>query len=100
MYLSEDIFKALKPLALRYVWWKSANEALSVPEHALAHIMNLATFEDIQTLIQTTGEDSLKIVLKESLPGWFSEKSWHYWHYRLELSEPGHVPDLPVRIFL
>jgi hypothetical protein len=34
--------EALKPLALRYVWWKPAEVALATPGHALAHIMNWA----------------------------------------------------------
>ncbi len=97
--IPSEQFEQLKPLALRYVWWKQPEESLAVPEHAMAHIMNLGSFEDIQTLMAVTGYEPLKEVLKNALPGWFSEKSWHYWHYRLGLAQPGHVPTLPTRRF-
>ena len=34
---------ALKPLARKYVWWKTPDEALSMPERVIAQVMTLAT---------------------------------------------------------
>jgi hypothetical protein len=87
----------LRTLAARYVWWKTAEEALRYPERVVAQVMNLGTFEDVQLLVQMMGEERLKLVLRSAEAGQFTPRSWHYWHYRLGLSRPGEVPPLPVR---
>ena len=38
-------------------------------------------------------------ILSTAEPGWFSEKSWHYWHYALRLVAFGKVPELPRRCY-
>jgi hypothetical protein len=87
----------LRTFAARYVWWKTAEEALRYPERVVAQVMNLGTFEDVQLLVQMVGEEQLKFVLRSAEAGQFTPRSWHYWHYRLGLSRPGEVPPLPVR---
>ena len=87
----------LQPLAARYVWWKSADDALRYPERVVAQVMNLGAFEDLQLLDLIVSEDDLRSVLIRAKAGEFNPRSWHYWHYRLGLSRPGEVPPLPIR---
>lgn len=87
----------LRPLAVRYVWWKSADDALRYPDRVVAQVMNMGSFEDVQMLSLILTEDDLRSVLDRAEAGEFNPRSWHYWHYRLGLSRPGEVPPLPVR---
>jgi hypothetical protein len=32
---------ALKPMASKYVWWKTPDEAVSMPERVIAQVMNM-----------------------------------------------------------
>lgn len=87
----------LRPLAARYVWWKTADDALRYPERVVAQVMNIGTFEDVQLLNQIISDEELRGVLRRAEAGQFTPRSWHYWHYRLGLSQPGEVPPLPSR---
>ena len=93
---SEEI-ERLRPFATRYVWWKTAEEALRYPERLVAQVMNIGSFADLQRLDEMVGEDGLRLVLSQAEAGQFTPRSWHYWHYRLGLSRPGEVPPLPIR---
>ena len=84
-------------MARRYNWWLSPQEALNYPERIVALVMNRGTFRDAAGLAETLGEDALRAVLQQAEAGQFNERSWHYWHYRLGLAQPGRVPPLPVR---
>jgi hypothetical protein len=46
---AQDI-ERLRPFATRYVWWKTAEEALQYPERLVAQVMNIGSFEDLQRL--------------------------------------------------
>ena len=87
----------LRLFATRYVWWKTAEEALRYPERLVAQVMNIGSFADLQRLDEMVGEDGLRLVLSQAEAGQFTPRSWHYWHYRLGLSRPGEVPPLPIR---
>ena len=87
----------LRPLAARYVWWKSADDALRYPDRVVAQVMNIGAFEDVQMLSLIVTEDDLRSVLSRAEAGEFNPRSWHYWHYRLGMSRPGEVPPLPIR---
>ena len=87
----------LHRLASRYIWWKTPADALLFPRRLIAQVMDLGTFEDVQRLISALGSQRLIEVLKSAEAGWFSPRSWHYWHYRLGLAEVGQVPPLPAR---
>lgn len=89
----------LKPLACKYVWWKTPDEAVAMPERVIAQVMNLGDFEDTQLLAGRLGDDVLRDVLIHAQAGQFNERSWSYWHYRLGLAEIDQVPDLPQRRF-
>ncbi len=87
----------LKTLAGKYIWWKSPDEALAMPERVIAQVMNIGDWGDVQTLAGQVGENVLRNVLTHAEIGQFSERSWAYWHYRLGLAETGEVPPIPVR---
>jgi len=89
----------LKPLAKKYIWWKTPDEALAFPERVIAQVMNLGVFEDVQALALQMGDDVLREVVQNAEAGWFNGRSWAYWHYRLGLAEVDRVPPLPVRRF-
>ena len=94
--ISQD---SLKPLASKYIWWKTPEEAVLMPERVIAQVMNIGDYSDVQSLALQVGDEVLREVLTHAEAGQFNERSWAYWHYRLELSSVDHVPPLPVRRF-
>jgi len=92
--------QSLKPFASKYVWWKTPEEALAMPERVIAQVMNIGDYADVQKLVMQVGEEYLREVLAGAQAGQFNERSWVYWHYRLGLASMGHVPALPVRRFV
>lgn len=91
--------EALKGLARKYVWWKTPDDAVAMPERVIAQVMNIGDYDDVQALASEVGEDVLREVLVHAEAGQFDERSWTYWHYRLGLAGVGKVPPLPVRRF-
>jgi hypothetical protein len=89
----------LKYLASKYVWWKTPDEALAMPERVIAQVMNIGDYADVQVLANQLGDDVLREVLSHAEAGQFNERSWAYWHYRLGLADVDHVPALPTRRF-
>jgi hypothetical protein len=89
----------LKPLARKYVWWKTPDEAVSMPERVIAQLMNIGDYADVQAMATAVGDDVLRDVLSKAEAGQFDERSWAYWHYRLGLASVDNVPALPVRKF-
>jgi hypothetical protein len=100
--LDERSRACLLRLAARYVWWKTPEEAIEFPRRVAAQVMNLGTWDDCVVLVETLGEDYLREVLQRAEAGEFSPRSWHYWHYRLGVTEVGvgEVPPMPVRTYL
>lgn len=93
----EKLEVVLKKLAPKYLWWQNAEVSLRFPERAIAQIMELGDYGDIQELIRCAGEDVLKKTIQTAQAGWFSPKPWHFWHYKLGLCGPDEVPPLPQR---
>ena len=89
--------ETLKPLASKYIWWKTPEEAVAMPERVIAQVMNIGDYADVQFLASQIGNEALREVLTHAQAGQFNERSWTYWHYRLDLSSVDHVPPLPVR---
>jgi hypothetical protein len=87
----------LTELARRYIWWLPPEEAMDYPARVAAQVMNIGVFQDTARLAESVGDDCLRAVVRQAEAGQFNARSWHYWHYRLGLAEPGHVPPLPVR---
>jgi hypothetical protein len=91
--------ETLKPFASKYIWWKTPEEAVVMPQRVIAQVMNIGDYADVQALVSQVGDEVLRDVLAHAEAGQFNERSWAYWHYRLGLSNVGHVPALPVRKF-
>lgn len=89
----------LRNFAAKYIWWESPEEALQFPDRVIAQVMDLGTLEDSGELLSVCGAPRLSDVIRHAQAGWFSPRSWHYWHYRLRLAAVGQVPTLPVRKF-
>ena len=89
--------ESLKTLARKYVWWKTPEEAVAMPQRVIAQVMNIGDYADVQSLATQVGDDVLRDVLAHAEAGQFNERSWAYWHYRLGLSSVDGVPALPVR---
>ena len=90
---------ALRYLASKYIWWKTPDDAVSMPERVIAQVMNIGDYADVQALAAQIGDDALRQVLLHAEAGQFSERSWAYWHYRLGLAGVEEVPAIPVRRF-
>jgi hypothetical protein len=91
--------ESLKAFASKYIWWKTPEEALVMPQRVIAQVMNIGDYSDVQALASQVGDEVLRDVLTHAEAGQFNERSWAYWHYRLGLSSVDHVPALPVRRF-
>ncbi len=91
--------ESLTPLASKYAWWKTPEDAVLMPERVIAQVMNIGDYADVQTLVSAVGDEVLREVLTHAEAGQFNERSWAYWHYRLGLASVGHVPALPVQRF-
>ena len=89
----------LIPFASKYIWWKTPEEAVVMPERVIAQVMNIGDYSDVQALASQVGDEVLRDVLTHAEAGQFNERSWAYWHYRLGLSSVDHVPAMPVRRF-
>lgn len=89
----------LRGLAGKYIWWKTPEEAMSMPERVIAQVMNLGDYDDVQLMANQLGDSLLINVIVHAEVGQFNERSWHYWHYRLGLANPNEVPSMPVRQF-
>ncbi|MBF6592516.1 MAG: hypothetical protein IVW57_18550 [Ktedonobacterales bacterium] len=100
MSWSPSQYDLLRNFATRYIWWKTAAEALRYPERILAQVMNRGVYDDLGRLLTVfTGQD-LRRVLAQAEPGWFNERSWTFWHLRLGVTPiNGAPPPLPQRTF-
>ena len=87
----------LAALAARLIWWESAEWAQRHPERVIAQVMDLGTFEDVQRLRAAVDDQRLRQVLSSAQAGWFSTRSWSYWHRMLNPQADGSVPELPSR---
>jgi hypothetical protein len=90
---------ALHAMAAKYIWWHTPEEAARRPGRVMAQVMDLGTFADVRVLEKAVGAEALAEVIRHAEPGWFSPRSWHFWHRRLGLARDGAVPALPVRHF-
>lgn len=68
----------LKNLASRYIWWKTPDEAATMPERVLAQVMNIGDYDDVQLMARKVGDETLRHVLTHAEAGQFNERSWAY----------------------
>lgn len=68
--------ESLKPLASKYIWWKTPDEAVVMPERVIAQVMNIGDYSDVQALASQVGDEVLRDVLTHAEAGQFNERSW------------------------
>lgn len=95
----ESMPAPLHDLAAKYIWWQTPEVAELQPLRVMAQVMDIGTFADVRTLEETVGSQALVEVIRHAEPGWFSPRSWHFWHRRLGMADSGNVPHLPARCF-
>ncbi|MFM7267977.1 MAG: hypothetical protein ACKOZT_05230 [Cyanobium sp.] len=89
----------LRPMAARLIWWQPAEQALRRPERVIAQVMDIGDFDTVLQLRRGLGDRRLAQVLQQAEAGWFSPRSWTYWHRKLGITPSGPVPPLPQRRF-
>jgi hypothetical protein len=87
----------IRDWAAKYIWWQTPEEAARYPRRVMAQVMDLGTFADVRALEKLVGPEALAAVIRHAEPGWFSARSWHFWHRRLGLAVAGVVPAMPAR---
>lgn len=40
----------LKPFASKYIWWKTPDEAVAMPERVIAQVMDIGDYADVHHL--------------------------------------------------
>lgn len=101
MRLMESHRDMLLDFAKKYIWWEPSEKALQRPYRVLASAMNIGSIEDYQRIRQNFETDLLSHILSNAEAGWFSARSWSFWHRVLDLVEISEsVPPLPERVFL
>ncbi len=99
--LNPETIEHLKPFAPKYMWWKTPDQAVLFPYQLIAKVMDLGTFEDTRALIHLVGVAILKDVIRNAEIGWFRPRSWHFWHYKLNLAgDIGEIPPVPGERFV
>ena len=87
----------LRHLAAKYVWLKTPDDAVAIPDRVIAQVMDIGDYADVQALAEQVGDDRLREVLRSAEIGQFNPRSWHYWHHRLGLAGVDRVPPMPTR---
>jgi len=82
----------LRDMAVRFFWWQSPEEVFMYPRRFVARIMDLGGFADYAAIERHFGVDEMREAVVKAEPGWFRERSWYFWHYRLGLTSPGEEP--------
>lgn len=95
--MNQTNIRVLRRLASKYIWWKTPDDALDMPERIIAQVMNIGDYADVQILANQVGDNMLRDVLTHAEIGQFNERSWAYWHYRLGLAQVDNVPPMPSR---
>jgi hypothetical protein len=94
-----EVEDLLRPMAAQLIWWQPPEQALRRPDRVIAQVMELGDFEMVQRLRQGLGDRRLAEVLQRAEAGWFSPRSWTYWHRKLHRHPSAPVPPLPIRRF-
>jgi len=88
---------ALREIATKLFWWKSADEALSHPIRFASQVMTLGTWDDVLTVRNELGDGLLREALRDAPAGVLDARSWNYWHLVFDMTP---VPPLPKRSFV
>jgi hypothetical protein len=95
----DQLQEFLRPLAAELIWWQPAEQSLRNPNRVIARVMDIGDFDSVLRLRCLLGDNYLAEVLLRAEAGWFSPRSWTYWHRKLAQTPSGSVPPLPSRRF-
>ena len=84
-------------LEQKYFWWEPVGSQPRSDARILAQAMEWASFADIKRIESVVGQDRLVGFMRQTEPGWFSEKSWEFWRGRLSAATGQAIPDQPPR---
>ena len=80
----------------RYIWW--ALPGIEPDEsRIMAQVMDIGTFDDVRAMEAEVGKAKMQQVLNKARPGWFSPKSWTFWHLVFGLAQLDGIPPQPRR---
>ena len=91
----EKDFERLAAIARRVCWWKPADATLKFTPLFLCRVMVFGTWEDLCFVLDHYGKADFREALQSAPPGLFDNRSWYYWHNRLQLLP---VPPPPQRV--
>jgi hypothetical protein len=81
-------------IARRVCWWQPADVTLQNTRLFLCQVMVFGTWDDVCFVLDKHNKASFREALQSAPPGLFDNRSWHYWHHRLQVLP---VPELPKR---
>ncbi len=87
----------LAALAPKYLWWKPVDGARFTDDRIIAQVMNIGDLADVEAMVDALGHERLRASIARAQPGWFSPRSWTYWHYRLGLTPFDETPGPPPK---
>jgi hypothetical protein len=77
----------LKRIAKELFWWQSPEISLANPRRFLMQVMTLGTWQEVQLVKNTFGQDAFKDALLNAQAGVFDKRSWAYWRAFFGLPE-------------
>ena len=72
----------LETLKKKYLWWEPIEGVPFREERVIAQVMDIGDSDDMRALASEVSDERLRSVISLAQPGWFSPRSWSYWHYR------------------
>ena len=82
----------LRRIASRVVWWDTPEDVVSRLDDFLCRVMALGDLADVNEIEALYGPERLCTALRSAPAGVLDARSWHYWHHRLGLGDPGPLP--------
>ena len=86
----------LEAVARRNVWFKSPQDALRLPLHFIAHVLNYGTFEDVSVIKRHLGDEAFAEAIRNAPPDIMDARSWAYWNLKINRYP---APPMPQRQF-
>lgn len=71
-------------VALRVVWFESAEKAIANPIRFMAYLLTYGTLEDVAVVQRYLGAADLREAIENAPPGIFDERSWAYWNAMID----------------
>ena len=96
-----SLTEELAQVAERIIWFDTPDQALADPIMFLNYAMRYALPEDMNMIRHYVSDDDLREALVKAYPGIIDDRSWAYWHLKLDMYPPPklperHLEDVPV----